>query len=79
MVVKEFTSLTISFHSKFPSLLIIWLYHNFWPITSQNLHYYDCNCSLYRSNVLDYISFLMQPFVFLEFVNASFSFALFSV
>lgn len=76
MVVEEFTSFTISFVlNSPPCLLIMWLYHNFWPITSQNLHYYDniviVHC-IGQMIYCNYISFLMQPFVFLEFVSVSF-------
>lgn len=82
MVVEEFTSFTISFVlNSPPCLLIMWLYHNFWPITSQNLHYYDniviVHC-IGQMIYCNYISFLMQPFVFLEFVSVSF-FYLFSL
>lgn len=66
MVVKE---LTISFYPKFPSIFFkIWLFHNFWPITSKNLHYMTV-LSLHRSNDILWLYFLSYATGFpLEFV-----------
>lgn len=81
MVVEEFTSFTISFMlNSPPCLLIMWLYHNFWPITSQNLHYYDYSyCSLYRSNDVLWLYFLSYATFCFSWICKCFFFYLFSL
>lgn len=81
MVVEEFTSFTISFMlNSPPCLLIMWLYHNFWPITSQNLHYYDYRyCSLRRSNDVLWLYFLSYATFCFSWICKCFFFYLFSL
>lgn len=81
MVVEEFTSFTISFMlNSPPCLLIMWLYHNFWPITSQNLHYYDSSyCSLHRSNDVLWLYFLSYATFCFSWICKCFFFYLFSL
>lgn len=81
MVVEEFTSFTISFMlNSPPCLLIMGLYHNFGPITSQNLHYYDYSyCSLHRSNDVLWLYFLSYATFCFSWICKCFFFYLFSL
>lgn len=81
MVVEEFTSFTISFMlNSPPCLLIMGLYHNFGPITSQNLHHYDYSyCSLHRSNDVLWLYFLSYATFCFSWICKCFFFYLFSL